>query len=155
MNRPLPRQVYVLLTLYANDKAPIKDQLRLEKMLFLVQKEIIEGRGLSISVEDYNFRAYKYGPFTEEVYDDVWSLKELGLVKVEEKGETKIFSLTEKGIRLVENLLKQNEYARRVLEAIEKVKGKWNSKDLKSLLRYVYRNYPEYTEKSLIKHVLE
>ena len=155
MNKSLPRQVYILLTLYADNKAPVHDQLRLEKLLFLVQKEVIEGKGLNVGIEDYNFRAYKYGPFTEEVYDDVWSLKELGLVKIEERGDTKVFSLTENGVRLVENILQQNEYARKVLDAIEEIKRRWNKKSLKELLRYVYRNYPEYTEKSLIRHILE
>jgi len=155
VNKSLPRQVYILLTLYAGNKEPIHDQLRLEKLLFLVQKEVIEGKGLNLSIEDYNFRAYKYGPFTEEVYDDVWRLKELGLVNIEERGDTKIFSLTEVGVKLVENILRENENAQKVLRAIEEIKKRWNKKDIKELLKYVYRNYPEYTEKSLIKHILE
>ncbi len=159
MHEKFPRQMYLLLLLNANDASPIKHKLRLQKLMFLLQKEIIEERGLQPSLEKYNFDAYNYGPFSDDLIDDIEFLKDLNLIEVSSENNTEVYRITEKGKKFLRNFLSkipesQLKLIKPFINELEKLKRKWNNVPLNKLLRYVYEKYPEYTEKSLIKHLL-
>lgn len=156
MRGSVPRQLYLLLLL---DGDPVKQRLRLQKLMFLLQKEIIERKGLQASTEEYDFTAYNYGPFSDELMDDVEFLKDLGLIDVIKENDVELYKITEKGERFLADFLKKapdplKKLFQSIKHEVEKLKKKWNKEPLKKLLRYVYEYYPEYTEKSLIRHLL-
>jgi len=148
----VPRAVYILLLLYANKSAPVREQLKLEKLVFLFEQQL-KTKGLHIASESYNFRPYHYGPFSEDVLDDVYFLKDLGMVNVDEDEEKFQVSITEKGKEFLERMIQRNAIPKSILKEAETLKGRWNEKDTRLLLKYVYENYREYTEKSLIREL--
>jgi len=150
VNKPVPRQVYTLLMLYTDNRSPIIGKLRLEKLIFLLDQTIRRKR-LHIADKLYDFRPYQYGPFSEEVYDDIELLKDLGLVYVEERQGDQVFEITHKGTALVERMLKEKVIPLSLFNEVEYIKRKWNRADLRSLLEYIYKNFKEYTQKSLIR----
>ncbi len=152
--KPVPRSVYVLLLLYANDGATIEGKLRLEKMVFLLD-QTIRSKRLHIADKLYDFRAYSFGPFSEEVYDDIELLKDLNLVNISGTEENPTYQITDKGKKIVEKMIQQEVIPPSLLNEIENIKRKWNRADLYSLLKYIYRNYREFTQKSLIRERFE
>ncbi len=56
---------------------------RLQKLLFLLQQE----HGLKLSGEGFEFSAYKAGPYSSKLYDDLEFLENLGLIETEVVGE--------------------------------------------------------------------
>ena len=148
--KPIPRSVYLLLMLYANNGTPIKGKIRLEKMIFLLD-QLIRRKHLHIADKLYDFRAYSYGPFSEDVYDDVELLKDLGLLRKEGSEENPSYEITEKGKTLIEKMIEKGVMPESLLGEVERIKRRWNCVDLYSLLRYIYENYKEYTQKSLIR----
>ena len=170
----------LLLLLYAPDgdkpKAPIHGITRLDKLMFLLSRfeefrELFEG--------DYDFIPYNFGPFATELLDDLEALKSQELIHVnersprsaseirdaevidEETGEFadkdvtwdiykhEAYSLTDLGADVAENLFESATESQR--EVLKRVKTSFNSKSLTGLLRYVYRTYPTYTTKSVIR----
>jgi len=156
MGGSVPRQLYLLLLL---DGDPVKQRLRLQKLMFLLQKEIVERKGLQASTEEYDFTAYNYGPFSDELIDDIEFLKDLELIDVIKENDVELYKITEKGRKFLADFLQKapsssKKLLQTVKREIENLKKKWNKEPLKKLLRYVYEYYPEYTEKSLIRHLL-
>jgi len=170
------RRTDILLELLAASRpvgtdASIVGTTRLQKLLFLVENEenvkVTEG-------EDFGFTAYKFGPVSKDIYDDLTKLENLdfvssrpvaepsdverdefglsfeGLVGDEEAAEAleeKQYRITEKGKKWLSsrNLSKEN------VQGIQRVKGRYGSLSLKDLLHYVYSKYPKYTTASEIK----
>jgi len=112
----------------------VEGGVRLQKLLFLLKKEL----GVEHS---YRFFPHLYGPYSEEVSDDLLELERAGLVKVErELLEPVLCSLTPEGERVARDLFE---------ELPQEVRGKmmelrrFNEMRLKDLLEYVYSRYPE------------
>jgi len=145
----LPRGIYILLLLNANKGEAIQDRTRLEKLIFLVSMQILKKPGRSITPKTYTFRANRFGPFSEEVYDDVETLSDLGLVRFD--NTQRVLNITEKGRRLVDQLVMKNRIPHMLVEDIERIKQRYNNISLKKLLRYVYQNYDKYTHESEIR----
>lgn len=152
---------------------------RLQKLLFLLEKE----SKLSKTEGGYKFEAYKAGPYSPMLYDDLEFLENLGLLESEVAGtateeeaadmdftfeelidddesktpdvyDEKRFTLTSSGKEKVEQLLQNQEYTP-IVEGIRKIKSKYGNYSLNDLLYYVYTKYPEMTTESEIKdHVL-
>jgi len=150
IKKPVPRQVYTLLMLYTDNGSPIVGRLRLEKMIFLLDQTVRRKR-LHIADKLYDFRPYQYGPFSEEVYDDMELLKDLGLAHIKEKQGEQVFEITDKGKVLVERMLKERAIPSSLFSEVEDIKRRWNRTDLRSLIEYIYKNFKEYTQKSLIR----
>jgi uncharacterized protein YwgA len=170
------RRTDILLELLAASgpsgaNAPIVGTTRLQKLLFLVDNEenvkVTEG-------DDFDFTAYKFGPVSKEIYDDLTKLENLdlisskpisepsdverdefglsfdGLVGDEEATE----SLEEKQYRITENgrnWLSKRSLPKEDVQRIRKVKGRYGTLSLRDLLHYVYSKYPKYTTASEIK----
>ena len=173
----------LLLMLGTGDKADIANGIngitRLQKFLFLLENEDYIKK-----IDDgYQFEAYKAGPYSPTLYDDLEFLENIGLIKSETSGvateeeaadmnftfeelmdsediktpdlyDEKRFKLTEEGLTKVESLLESKKYDH-VVNGIKKIKSKFGNYSLNDLLYYVYTKYPDMTTESEIKdHVL-
>jgi uncharacterized protein YwgA len=155
---------------------PIQGTTRLQKLLFLLESE----GGLKANTgPDFNFTAYKFGPVSKDLYDDLEKLENLGLLEADtvaeaseaeadetnlafddlmgsdEEGakeifEEKKFKLTQQGIDWLKRHVDVDKDLS-VLETVRKVKGKYGALSLQDLLRYVYTRYPAMTTASEIK----
>lgn len=142
---------------------------RLEKLLFLVEKETEIPD--AIGKEKLQFVPYDYGPFSKDVYQAVELLEEAELVtevrvvdgktidSMEDVDVTgavegdeyveRQFVLTDKGTA-VANLL--GRYHPDVLSALSTIKDQYAARPLSSLIRHVYTTYPESAANSKIAH---
>ena len=97
----------VVLMLAAPDSrgrvSPMRGITRLQKLLYLTEKE--SGIDLSeVGEEDrFQFRAYKYGPFSKEVYEAIDFLANADLITVEKGDQQDVFG-REEGIPITEEL---------------------------------------------------
>jgi uncharacterized phage-associated protein len=154
----------------------IQGTTRLQKLLFLIEYEA----GVTATEgKDFDFSAYKFGPVSKELYDDLEKLENLGFLEAkgvaepseseaseydlsfddlmgEEEQESRDtleerrFKLTARGIEwLTTKVMPRVE--QNVFERIRKVKGKYGSFALSDLLYYVYTKYPDWTSASEIK----
>lgn len=143
----------ILLTLTLLDGKSghaLEGRTRLQKFLFLIQQRL-EDRGES-SEDYYNFVAYDYGPFSKEIYDDIESLIDRGLVAEEAKklddGVIKYdYRLTEKGETYIAN---SKEQLGSRLDIVSQVKEEFGDQTLQELIDYVYDEYPEYAKNSVL-----
>ncbi|MDS0297036.1 type II toxin-antitoxin system antitoxin SocA domain-containing protein [Halogeometricum luteum] len=137
--------------MYSEDREAVQGRTRFQKMVFLLQQQL----ETDSSISTYDFEAYDYGPFSKGLYDDLDDLIDRGLVEEtrEEFDEDKAlyeYELTEKGRDLAkrfEDLKETNQ----VLNLSEELKDEFNQKNLSEVLDFVYSEYPEYTENSVLR----
>lgn len=143
---------WILSFLYAKGETsefgePILSTIRLMKNLFILHQK-------SPNLPDiYNgFVKYSYGACDFEVYDGVKELKNEGLIAVEKTGANyDRYRLTSRGFKRAEKIfLELPVPTRKLLNEIKLETSK--RKTLTSLLRYVYKLYPEWAEKSILKN---
>lgn len=147
-----------LLFNYADE---IEGVTRLQKLLFLLQEET-EFKNIYENVE-VEFKPYKYGPFSEQVYDELELLISMGAIEeVEAEGadclrdendsrghSNKRFVLTDRGRTIAQEVNRQleedleSQFAEIIDEHVDM--------DLEDLLRYVYQQHEKYTTESEIK----
>ncbi len=171
----------MVLLLYAKGSTgkqneEVRGITRMEKLMYLLLKE---GGFEDVLSKGVTFEAYDFGPYSPEIYDLVESLKEMGIVKVQEEkisnirdiadiyyaeaqgqieeatgGIMEIYSLTEdRGFKVANMLL--NRAQPEEIKRIEDIKAKYNSMKLDDVLRYVYKTYPDSAKKSkIIKDIL-
>jgi uncharacterized protein len=146
------RPVYLLLLLDGDREHPIEGRTRLEKLAFLIQKRVVEELKLGISPQAYDFRALHFGPFSEEVLDDITSLQLLGLVDIHgDDDQTQTFQLSSKGVEVVRKLLASGKVSRVLAEEIRRIRSTYGSMSLDKLVGRIYKDYPEYTVNSVIR----
>ncbi len=129
----------------------IEGATRLQKIVFLVQKEL----GLG----GFRFTASKYGPWSKELEDLVQELIRRGKLTVEEhepkesqERPAKVYkaskSLIEQGKEAFRGLLRSNPTL--ALMLYTRVRA-YATLPITYLLAYLYRKYPEYTTQSIIR----
>lgn len=150
------------------DRGRIEGITRLEKLLFLLERETNAPRWLK---EDAEFSSNNFGPFSAKAYQEIEMLTSAGLVEdsarltdsAEDSWETeniigqesanpyatRDLSLTERGDRYYNALL--SELPEGAEETVAEVKRRFGSMPLRHLIRYVYQRYPEFTDKSVIR----
>jgi hypothetical protein len=159
---------------------------RIQKYLYLLEKE---GK-ITSAGEGFEFQAYKAGPYSSKLYDDLEFLENLGLIESEitaeatdaeaseieeisfddlmgdgseqtdgeqfdgfgasDAYEERRFILTDEGRERVEALLANEEY-KPVVDAVRKIKSRFNNHSLSDLLFYIYTKYPEMAVESEIR----
>jgi uncharacterized protein len=145
---------------------------RLEKLVFLLERETSLAAYLS---EDADFIAFNFGPFSLKVYQEVETLVAAGLLTdsarqsedtadawerlaaIDAAGElrpadaytTRSFALTDLGRRYYDVLASQ--LSPKAVDELSGFKDRFAMLPLRQLVRYVYENYPEFTERSLIR----
>jgi len=147
---------------------------RLEKLLFLLEHETSFKNEVA---EPFTFEAYHYGPYSPEVYSAVDFLKAMRLVEEQqidigsgldasEQAEALDSADINQGSPYVERQLRLTEDGKAVAKvlstrvspegkrALTEIKDRYGSMPLRQLLRYVYSSYPDFAEKSRIKHAL-
>lgn len=174
----------LLVLLYASGQTaqtgePIEGITRLQKLIFLLQ----QGKGPASLVQqamEYSFQAYKMGPYTRELDEDLSALTSLGFLRTErldyyiaDDGDVttldretptlrvrdparKItsyrFRLTDDGRDVSEELW--DTLSNRDQKELEEFKSFFNSLSLRQLLIFVYEKYPKFAEESEIKRKL-
>ena len=166
----------ILVLLQTGGKTKPKDEeivglTRLIKLIFLLKKET----SLAKYLDDFSYEAYNYGPYSSEVFDSLQALINAGLIQtqtsvssqyIEESDRfeiqeqassestdiprTIIYQLTDDGRTVATVLIESLSYEERM--EVERIKRRYNSLDLKRLLRYVYEKYPASTTKSVIRN---
>lgn len=141
---------------------------RLEKLIFVAERETPVASWLT---EVADFRSHKFGPFSSKIYNAVDTLAAAGLIvdsdrsakNDEDQWESinvvfgsdvdpyveRTFRLTERGDRYyqaVKGMLPGD--AESVLKSF---KDRFAGLPLRQLVRYVYEQYPQFTDKSEIR----
>jgi len=168
----------LIALLYAKGKQgnvgeSIEGITRLDKLMFLLSRnKYLE----SIVNKGYNFEADNFGPFAPELFDDIEALKHENVLAVTSSrkpvNRTEVadedavldplddadpdddylvncYVLTEEGMQI--GKLIWNGLTPEQRTEISRIKSTWQSKSLTELLHFVYRRYPETTEKSKIR----
>lgn len=179
------RRDILLLLLYSpgatgQTNEPITGRTRLTKMLFLFKNEALPHfrKGTEITDENfYEFFAWKFGPFSSQVYDDLtfFVLRDfIGTSAAEEEGlpesaeewnrwlseaedrvpsevseyQEEKFTLTPKGEAFARELYDTLSPSQKDL--LKAFKTRISTAPLRAILKYVYRSYPGMTDESLI-----
>lgn len=171
------REDIVLLLLEANQRIAGRESFRgvtrLEKLVFLLAKE----KGLAAADQHFGFKAYKFGPFSKDVYEATEFLRGLGFLTVDERpfasystaaeellvadetsdeeetpaaGHEKIYSLTPTGHTVAQRLREAWQKERPGdLAQIDDVVSRMGLMPLNQLIRYVYRRFPAMASESI------
>lgn len=165
-----PTDAVFLLFYYAKE---IRGITKVQKLLFLIEKETEFGQrhGKNITLD---FKPYKMGPFSAEVYDEIELLRSMNAIEIEEMSKdasdayefskwnelfkgtegdseglsNKIFNIKDKGEKIGESLSELLSDSER--QDLETTIQNYNSMTLMSLLEYVYTEYEDMTTKSEI-----
>jgi hypothetical protein len=143
---------------------------RLEKLIFLLERETSAKEWI---VEDAEFTAHNFGPFSSKVYqavdmlsaaeiiedtgatsdteEDTWEINNVvgELPVANDPYVTRDFTLTERGWRYYKALLQGLPDG--ALEELTGFKNRFAPLPLRQLVRYVYQRYEDFTHKSLIR----
>jgi uncharacterized protein YwgA len=136
--------------LAADGAEPVEGRTRLQKLLFLIQMRADE---MDMELFDmYDFIAYDYGPFSKNIYDDIEYLDQRGFLRETPKqlddGVIKYdYEITPKGKKYLRSEVEQSSD---IIGLINSVKSDFNDADLKNFIEYVYSEYPEYAENSVL-----
>lgn len=136
-----------LALLYANGRR-IEGITRLQKLVFLAQHEQLES-----NEGGYDFKPYKYGPYSEGLTEALETFEERGYVQKDVEttrngNEKYVYSLTPDGHKIVKEGLLNDDGDNPLFDAAKVVKKGYNQEPIEYLLRYVYNNYPSFAEKS-------
>jgi DNA-binding PadR family transcriptional regulator len=138
-----------LALLYADGQRKIEGITRFQKLVFLAQEETdIE--------EIFEFTPDNYGPFSTSLYATLEELEEkdviLRQVETTRGGNGKfIYSIGNLGENAAEALLKDSTSDfQAIVNEVQPIKEAHNTQPLNQLLRYVYSNYPNTTEESVL-----
>ena len=137
----------ILLAIFYNQRRII-GKTRLQKLVFLVSHSIF-------SENLFEFTPYNFGPYSVKLLAAMDELLELGYInqKLAELNETESdvteFQLSPEGLLHAEEMI--NDIPLQKLSEIEDMIHVHGYKELESLLQFVYSDYPEYTENSVIK----
>jgi uncharacterized protein YwgA len=148
------KRLIPLVLAYAGDEEPIEGRTRLQKMVFVMQQELVE-EGVFQEEDLYEFFAYDYGPFSKELAEAIDEMIEVGLLEEEtkeydEEGNLKyLYELQTEGRELAEQELDETAPAE-LLEKAQNLKQRYNDDlSLPEVIDEVYAEYPEYAEDSV------
>jgi len=141
----MKKQDWLLIYLSLPSQSPLMDPIRIMKGLFLFKMEL--GDELK---EFYDFVPYLYGPCSFEIYSDLSKLQLDNFVDEISLPFSRwsYYRLSERG-REVSEKLKNAANADLVLKLMD-IKRRVMSLPFLSLLREIYKKYPEYARISVI-----
>jgi len=97
----------LLLSLIGARDEELSGIVRLQKMLFLLEKE---AKVRELLRAGYDFEAYRFGPYSREVYDDLEFLENLGLIRTRpSESESEVAEESEEDILLTDYSLSRAE----------------------------------------------
>jgi len=164
--------IVILMFYFARE---VRGVTKVQKILYLMEKETEFYEAYKDKLTDeLDFKAYNMGPFSENVYDELEFLINIGALEkdsmeldaadsyevksFEEREEAlgasnelsnKVFKITDKGDKIGEKLVQvlEDEY----VEEIKELTRKYNKKSLSNVLEYVYTAYPDSARNSKIR----
>jgi hypothetical protein len=170
-SRPLPsmRDLIVLLLHAPGSRGAeaIHGMTRLQKLLFVVEQKLTPGQ---------HFYAYNYGPFDDAIHDAANALRLAGFLSgatplsaapptfdemmrtaAERSGPRRssgpdVFALSPNGHAAAERLRRSNRAYEALFARVAEIRKEWDTPNLEDLVDRVYEEWPQYAEKSLIKH---
>ncbi len=129
--------LYLILQLKRLDRKLPRTYL--DKLLFLLKKET----SIDEVVKFYNFYPHNYGPFSNQFYFDLGDLQSHAyLVEDKQSHDIKLIKSTNE----IESFLSHEER-----QIVDQIVTKYGDYTTKRIMDYVYQNYPEYAERSLLK----
>ncbi|GAB7094067.1 hypothetical protein JCM30237_12190 [Halolamina litorea] len=132
-----------LLPIIELEGGKLDGRTRLQKLSFLLDRSLLD-RDLK---SPFEFKQYKYGPFDEDIYHVMDSLREEGLVKEEVEqtpyGDRHVYKLTEKGEKKASEKLNTLGFWEK--RTLNRLVSRWGDTPTQSIVGYVYDEYPEYT----------
>jgi len=130
-----------LLVAIDNRIEPIQIQKTLFK--FAMESQAPEG-------EKYQFMPYNWGPCSFEIYDDLAVMRNEGLIEFIPTGQGwNLYHLTEAGSNLRTKLRK--EASPIILEMLDKARNFVITRDFRTLLSDIYKEYPVYAVESMFR----
>jgi len=126
----------------------LKGRTRLQKILFLIQDKLA-------TVLDYEFKKGYYGPYSYKLRSIVDELVALGfldeIVETTASGNDMVcYQITDSGQALLTHWLGQNILPQTARRRIDDIYDKYGTLPLPLLVRRIYKEYPEWTEKSAL-----
>lgn len=135
----------VLMTMATCVRGTVFEPVRIQKILFLIDREIPE----LVNGPHFRFRPYQYGPFDRAVFDELEVLRRAGSVAVGTESRPRTYSLTDAGLAGGYELLRRTpEEVRSYLRDLTR----WVlSLRFGRLLAAIYQRYPEMAAKSVAR----
>ncbi len=128
---------------------PVAGRTMMQKQMFLAYNEVFERE----AVMDPEFRADYFGPYSPLVADLPYLLRSEGKVVISARGEGhSTYNLGRRG-RDEAGYLASRKVARRQWNRLTEMKRSWDEFTTQGILRYVYRNYPEFTTKTKVPYL--
>lgn len=120
--------------------------VQVQKLFFLIDREISE----LVDGPHFNFQAYNYGPFDQEVYRELENLQLFELAETVPQGSWSGYRLTIQGQEQGELYFKDVEqdaadYIRRASEFVR-------NHSFTELVSAIYKAYPEMRQNSVFQH---
>ncbi|MDE0103546.1 MAG: hypothetical protein OXN89_14315 [Bryobacterales bacterium] len=123
------------------------DPIRVQKLLFLVDREV-SGR---IGGPYFDFRPYRYGPFDAAVYRVLGELERTGHVWINVSGRYHRYLLTDSGERRGLSVL---DHLPDPVETYMRKAARWvRLTPYRRMLSAIYRRYPETAINSVVGHL--
>jgi len=123
--------------------SPVKGTTMLQKQTFLAWETIFKKQ-----TTDLGFFPYKFGAYSKTIDDSLKVLENSGLITIKPaKGEGVRYSITPSGKRTISKKLKKMDIS---LDELKEKKLDWDEWTTRGIMKYVYRNYPEYTTKTKV-----
>ena len=146
MGKRIEGRDWLLLLIAAGDGQKSIDPVRVMKGAFILTKELA-ARGES---EPYEFIPYHYGPCAPDVYGDLDSLAAEGLIVVDATPPRKwpVYRATMSGTQRAKAVAEELDEI--WTDYIPRLRAWLDRQTFDSLLRTVYKLYPEYASKTLL-----
>ena len=142
----LNREDFVLACLASADRVDFKP-VHVQKFFFLIDRRLSD----AIGGEYFAFTPYDYGPFDQNVYQELDCLSAKGLLEVQHGApwEPRTYHLTEEGVTAGKELL--NEIPEEAREPISRLSIFIRGLSFRDLISAIYRAYPEMKVNSVFK----
>ncbi|MHA2100648.1 MAG: hypothetical protein ACW99A_18385 [Candidatus Kariarchaeaceae archaeon] len=140
--------VHEQILLLFSKQPRIIGKTRLQKLIFLMDKEILKG-------SRFEFEAYKFGPYSVKLLAAMDELMELGLIKevvnefCEPDRYVTEYEISSAGLERADQLI-QGINPRKLMQ-IEEMVHQHGYNEIDSILHHVYVKYPNFADQSIIK----
>jgi len=126
----------------------LRGRTKLQKLVFLIQDKLAR-------VLDYDFQKGYYGPYSYKLHSIVDELVTLGfldeIVETTASGNNMMcYQITDSGQALLRHWLAQDILPQKARRNIDDIYDKYGRLPLPLLVRKVYKEHPEWTEKSAL-----
>jgi uncharacterized protein YwgA len=121
----------------------LKGKTRFQKLVFLIQKE---ATSRNVQASSFDYKLHYYGPFSSELSVVLENLKDTGLLeeKIEPtpNGYTRyVYSITDKGRKLVESSQEKKIISKKLVRTIKDVADEFGDLELSELVKEAYRRF--------------